>query len=210
MQAFALTTLDKLKGKLGISGAAEDSELEFLIESQSERFTGELCRGHLHYDVAFQDVVDAESGASSMKLSRVPVLSITTIEIMGSDGSFSAVDVNHWVDGRWIIQAGCWAAPSMYASVTRRYRITCAAGWITPQQAIDLALTRTLPRDIEAAVLELCMYEYHLENPANINVKSKKMLSVSKSYDVRHMTQYRDGKLPPKTRAAVRKYRWVV
>ena len=81
--------------------------------------------------------------------------------------------------------------------------VTYAGGFVTPQQdADDVSLTRSLPYDIEEAVIVMAAQRYKSKG-RDMAVTSRKALKASISYD--HQAA---NMLPQIAREAVARYQW--
>lgn len=212
LSSKALTTLDALESELGVSG--EDTYLERLIERASDRFA-QACRRSLHREV---DIVERVEGYGVPRLvvgrsvesissivlitgSTTETIDATTYEIEDADAGFI----------RRI--GGVWGSTAMSQGVLRDrvtdselalWKVTYTGGYVTPQQAADDGtLTRSLPYDIEDAVLEMCVAAYRSKGK-DLSVRSKKLLSGSITYD----TSAR--RMSPSVQAVIDRYREVL
>lgn len=192
LKAHALTTLETLKSELGITDTSKDAKLQRIINAQSRRLASLMGR-NVHHETGLVEKLPGH-GTARLLLSRRPVLEITAIACVEGQQS-TTIDESSYViesedsgfilrlDGLWDTrQAHGFAYEPAAGLPLRLYHVTYTGGWVTPQQAADdNSLARTLPDDIEEAVLALCAQAYK-RGPTQIGIKSQKMLSTSKTY----------------------------
>lgn len=221
LSAYALTTLATLKSELGISGTAEDTRLERLIEVASRRMIGLLNREQVHYVEDRQESVRGV-GNSRLRLQVAPLRSIGSIAFTSDGGvtssTVAATDYTIEDEGlAWVLRlGGLWAYTGDRIGATRDpvpgterpyYLATYTGGWVTPQQAADdVSLTRDLPYDLEDAVIALATARYY-DDGTGLNVKSEKLLAASITYQ-EGVTDTGRAILPAPVQQAVAQYGW--
>lgn len=172
LDATALTTVDALIDELGLTGEQSVTRLERVIMVASARVAAYLDR-RVHYGAAVVEQVPA-TGGGVLLLSRTPALSVASVTYstdggstsstvstsdytleVGADADDNAGILRH-LGGGWGFSGRRVGAPGDPLTGTEAdvYTITYAGGWVTPGQATG-ELARTLPWDLEAAVLDL-------------------------------------------------------
>lgn len=180
LQDNALTTVATLEGVLGISSGSEDDRLNRLINVASDRLEKELGR-----KLARKQVTEkvAGYGTLTLRVSRTPLLSVSSITF--DDEAVSSNDYEIWDAEAGEIRSDCgaWAntarisgvlAPTPIAGTQQKlFEVSYTGGYVTPQQASDTGDTRTLPSDIEQAVIQYAVMLYHGESrPGDIAKES--------------------------------------
>lgn len=148
-----LTTLERVKAVLGISGTGEDTYLDILIPQVSA------------FVCDYLQVAEAEDGSKTLaretlvetfmlrearpllQLARAPVVSITSIyeddgDIALTSDDYQATKASGFLRRMAIGSPGLWCA--------RKVVVTYEAGWVLPDNP-----GRNLPEPIEAAVFDL-------------------------------------------------------
>ncbi len=188
MTTVPLTTLTVLKDELGIVSDAENSYLERLIQRASARLEslcGVVCFG-------LEEVAEHVTGhgTSRIVLARTPVVSIASIELddividsdcyrVEPDTGIVHADGFLWVDTS---RRQGVELESVQGTARPAYLVTYSAGYITPKMVEDDdTLTRTLPYDIEEAVLALAVQSYH-DRGVDQRVSSEGLLDARVSY----------------------------
>lgn len=187
----ALTTLDRVLCEI-VSNKPE------LVESYIEEASEELqtaCDRKFYYDSAKVESVPGHGTRHLLLRENLPLVSITSIAY--DDGiSSDAIDAAEYaIDdaeiGRVRRLIGFWRWTTVASSdITHdpvagleepHYTVTYAGGYVTPQQAVDLALTRTLPYDIERAVVDR-VKDLFLRRTQNVAVSQKSVSKASITY----------------------------
>lgn len=187
----ALTTLAEVAGELGITVDASptvDARLERRIRAASDAFARRANR-------SFEQLVDHIEFVAGFGNSRLSVrehLPVTAIsDVTFDDGlTETAIDSTEfevedgdigWIrnlDGNWSETDVPFVRIDVKPGNTPRlrfWRVTYTGGWVTPQQVkLDGGLTRTLPFDIEEAVIDLVTSSWRQRN-VNSNIKIKRL-----------------------------------
>jgi hypothetical protein len=184
----ALTTLATVKEELGIAVSTWDTMLERYINEASAAVESYVCR-KLYWEADIEEKY-AGYGIRRMVLQRTPLIGTPVVEYLGttvSTDDYEVEDANtgvlfalaNWI---WTTGAVGGITPDPWPGQERKsYTVTYTAGWVTPQQAIDLSVTRTLPYDLEGAVINVVTSKYTTRGkPAN--VQSERILSWSVTY----------------------------
>ncbi len=211
MTTLPLTTLTALKAELSIGDGNQDSYLESLILRASARLES-LCNG-VRFGLRDR-VVDHVVGHShkTLLLEHGPVTSVASVEL----NSYT-VDADDYeiVDERELRHiTGVWKDTSGVAQTTSRrvdsgmkykYKVTYSAGYVTPQMVADSPEpkpARTLPYDIEEAVLALAVQAYR-DKGVNQRVVKQEIMDAKVTY------QSGGAALPACVSAVVSRYgRW--
>lgn len=169
----ALTTVERMQRVDGFA-RIDPSLLEDLIEEASAEFVG-YCGRTFHYQA---DLVERVKGFGTSHLfvsNATPIESITSIAF-GLGATTTTVDTTSYSveDAKLGIirsNGGSWAwtaassqditGDPIAGTELRGYAVTYTGGYITPQQELDSVGARTLPRDIERAVIELTKTLYY-------------------------------------------------
>lgn len=189
----ALTTLDTLKDDLGITVSTYDAKLERIIE-QASAYIATLTDRPLHYIATRVDRVPGY-GTPQLGPLLTPLLSVAQVDAVSQSGDTTVDASTYTIDdaatGLIRKYSGTWSYTGWYSgAATMRpvsgseaptWKVTYACGYVTPQQAVDLAMTRTLPYDLEALCLELCVGLYR-GSGRDTSVKSRKVLDTSITY----------------------------
>ena len=185
----ALTTLETAKSELGITGTSEDDTLSRYINAASD-FCEKYCKVSFYYDAAVVEKV-AGYGSTFLAVSRVPLLSVASIEYRGDEVSSDNYEVHGDGENGFIYASGGWnwtTATSTLLNTSiipgyerKSYTVTYEGGYITPKQEDEAVGTRTLPWDLEGACLGLVSNQYAAQGK-DTSVQSEKLMSWSVSY----------------------------
>jgi len=172
LDATALTTVDALIEELALTGEQSTTRLERAVMVASARVAAYLGR-RVHYGAAVVEGLPA-TGGGVLLLSRTPALAVASVTLstdggatsttiaatdytleVGADGDDNAGILRHLGSG-WGFSGRRVGAPGdpLTGTEAEVYTVTYAGGWVTPAQATG-ELARTLPWDIEGAVLDL-------------------------------------------------------
>jgi hypothetical protein len=186
----ALTTLAKLKTRLGISDSSRDEQLEMAISAASAMIVSYLGRV-LAYSAAVVDRV-AGQGTPELSVSRAPVWSITSIVDDGQtvdSGAYTCVGDDARAGIIRATSGWVWRPGLVGESISRDpvpghealdIVVIYAAGYTTPNQATVSGID-VLPADIEAACLMLATNLYAADG-TDVAVASESLMSYSVSY----------------------------
>jgi hypothetical protein len=197
LKGFALTTLEAVRAELALDeDVATNNLLARYIHAASETFVS-LAGRQVHYLPTVLERV-AGYGRPRLMLSRTPVVSIQSIHFNGSLVPASAYFIEDAEAGFVSFEAGSWAwQPMVNSSVdldpvpgTERlsYAVTYAGGWITPQQELESVGERTLPYDIESAVIDTVSVMFN-QRGKDRTVVSESILSTSVTYSGHTVSQ---------------------
>jgi hypothetical protein len=195
LSANALTTVATLAGELGIStpsgGSAAEADLERRIAVASD--DAEAYCGRPFAKTTVTEKVAGFCGPV-LRLSRYPLISITSVALNGSAVASStwaatpeaddaaAGQLRHLI-GAWEWTAGYQegASPEMRAGTEQRlYAVAYVGGYVLPKD--DGVLTpRTLPYQLEEACLLTCVASYRARG-RDQNIVSESLLSASVTY----------------------------
>ena len=166
--AYALTTLAQAKTELGIPGATttHDAVIERLIDTVSSA-AAEFCERTLHYQAGIAERVPGYGG-QLLYVSRTPIVSITSIELLPSSMSNAGTGTTYAATSYIIRNANAgiifrldgwqWtanyaerltSAPLRPGTEDTRFLVTYAGGYVTRPQGGSV----NLPPEIEQAVL---------------------------------------------------------
>jgi hypothetical protein len=186
----ALTTLARVKTALGISGSTEDSALETIIEGASAAAVN-WCGRTFHRE---DDIEEKLPGYSSMFLSvsRCPIVSVSSIEYDGAELDSSGYEI-HDAGAGMIYGLSGWVWTNAWANApigdvplpgTERklYTVTYNGGYVTPNQvALSTFSTRTLPYDLEDAIVDMVVDKYRSLG-RDSSITSEKVLTGAVTY----------------------------
>ncbi len=173
----ALTTPDRVRRELGVPSFDADTAawVEDSIADLSDEATKILNRGPLHYEAGIEERVSS-GGGQRLFLRRTPLLVLTSVVELPDDGDEDDADdiditdamiLNEGKTGIVFLRSGWPDTGELGTGLDDANRIdsgaptllvTYTAGWVLPGQAADAvgdtpALVRTLPRDLEKAVV---------------------------------------------------------
>lgn len=191
----ALTTVARLVRELKITAPASDSDdyaqLEDLIGEVSDAVESYCSRSFAKAER--MEAVPAYD-TDTIRLTHYPVLTVSEVLFNGA-----AVSAAEWSTTpaeedakagllRNLIGVWSWssnfdssAAPEKHPGHEKRlYTVTYAAGYVLPKDATADS-PRTLPRDLERAVLLACVAEYRRQG-RDPSISSESLLSASVSY----------------------------
>lgn len=195
----ALTTLATAAGELGITpgeDSAVDARLERYITVASDRLAS-MCDRDFHHVEGHTERVGNAGGTYLLVSDHLPVVSIASIEWDDGIGDATTVDDTAYrltddaaKSGMIERVKGAWRSTQVERQEIERkpthrsrplYLVTYTGGWVTPQQvADDDTLTRTLPYDIEDAVVQyVTMRERQRGKDGSVSSKSVGPASVS-------------------------------
>jgi hypothetical protein len=164
--AYALTTLAQAKTELGVVVSTHDAVIERLIDTVSSA-AAEFCERTLHYQTGIAERV-AGYGGQLLYVSRTPIISITSIELLPSSLSVAGTGTTYAATSYTVRNANAgiifrqdgwqWtanfaerltSAPLRPGTEDTRFLVTYAGGYVTRPQGGSV----NLPPDIEQAVL---------------------------------------------------------
>ena len=158
-----LTLLATVKTELSISASTDDTYLERLIETASDMIEA-YCNRTFSYTAAIVETVRSY-GFTDLRVSRMPLKTITSITLDGSTVSSSNYTLHNANAGIIHSRYGWgWSAAVFQAAEyhgmkgTERapYTVTYNGGFVCPAQTG----TRDLPYDIEDACIQLVAARY--------------------------------------------------
>jgi hypothetical protein len=164
--AYALTTLAQAKTELGVTVATHDAVIERLIDTVSSA-AAEFCERTLHYQAGIAERVPGYGG-QLLYVSRTPIVTITSIELLPSSMSNAGTGTTYAATSYTIRNANAgiifrldgwqWtanyaerltSAPLRPGTEDTRFLVTYAGGYVTRPQGGSV----NLPPEIEQAVL---------------------------------------------------------
>lgn len=179
LSTHALTTYDTVKAELGLKDDMAQDAIERLINAASEAM--EKAAGGRHFEYKAGEVeLHRGYGDHRLVLRRTPVTTLTQIRLLELDGSVVATydaagytledaeagfvfrsgsilgtDFPNQRGGwPWTAQAGQGIRSTLIAGTERAsIEVTYDGGYITPEQEAQSVGARTLPYDLEQAVV---------------------------------------------------------
>lgn len=208
----ALTTVARVQVPLG---SVDSAVLEPLIEEASE-YLMSLCNRNLYYATG---AVEYVAGFGDRKLTlkkHVPLLSLSSI-VYDPDDANETIDATdyailgdgnpgwvHRINGNWLwtaTQHGFVSYEPLAGTELPLYKVTYTGGYVTPQQVADAVATpRTLPYDIERAVVDLVVALYR---------RSSRDPSLVRKQVSRAMAEWRSMSDISSVQAVVAKYGYI-
>jgi len=184
----ALTTLSTVKADLGISNVTSDGTLARLINAASD-FVERTCKRSFYYEAARVDTLSGY-GTNNLIVEKAPLLDIASITY--SDGT---VDSDNYsigdADAGLIFNEYGWVwtaqrmdsitLPRIPGTEKESYTVTYEGGYVTPKQEEDAVGTRSLPYDLEDAVIRMVVNRFRRLG-ADTNIASEGLMSYSVSY----------------------------
>jgi hypothetical protein len=179
-------TVIKSELRIASSNTDYDALIERLIMQVSDAFVS-ICDRKFHYTT---DVVEKLRGYGTTRIyvSRTPVVAITSLKVDGSD---YVEDTDYTCDKESgeLYRKGGWpntatqsvgvTYDALPGSEERAIVVTYDGGWVTPEQArADVALTRTLPYDLEGLAIDAVVTLFR-DKGENKAIKSSKFNGVS-------------------------------
>lgn len=210
--AFAL--LDDLKSDLGISGSASDSKLERRILAASELIES-WCGRRFRYQSVVENVKG--EGWPSIAVSRLPVVSITSIVLDGStipSTAYSLVDAEAGrifrVDGwAWTAALIATASPERVTGTEERaFVVTYAGGYVLPNDSNQAPYAS--PVMLPNAIVEACLQwatELHLAAGTRGDVVQEQVGDASIAYAANSIEERRGGQPSPAVTRLLAPYR---
>lgn len=160
----ALTLLATVKAELGLTDTANDALLERYINAASDMFLNMVDRNLVK--TAYTDVKVSGTDLSVLYLPEWPIISVESYESVGSEsyeiinaGQESSHLYTDTVFKRFNKVFGDLSA-TYYGDSILSITISYTAGYCTPKQADESECTRTLPYDIEEAVIAMVVLKY--------------------------------------------------
>lgn len=218
MSTPILSTIEALEVELGIDSGSADALLTALLRRASSRFLTLIRRDAIHYEEGIVD--DLPGGGQELIVSRTPLLAVTSVKPLTLAGvAGDALDASaYWITapgaGLLCASSGVWSSTRLAVGArpdpivgTERpaWRVTYTGGWVTPQQADDdPGLTRTLPEDIEDAVLAMAAALYN-DQGRDLGVASEALLSGRVTYRERRALDAAVGSSSDVVRAYMRR-----
>lgn len=202
----ALTTPKEIRAELGITG-----NVDRLINAASDRVE-RYCQRSFFYEAAR---VDQLPGFADFYLTaeKGPILSVASLKYDGALIDSAEYEIaDDWrirSDSGFTSTAG--TARDFVTNYPKQgsekglYTLTYSCGYVTPAQAADLGLSRSLPYDIEDAVIQLVAMRY-LEIGNNPRVKSERLMSHQVNYGGPSTMDSEDG-IPTTIAATLKGYR---
>lgn len=167
LPASALTTLATVLDELGLAtdGGVQDARLERYIRAASAFVARKCSRAFERVDGIVED--RAGFGLTRLYLDRTPILTVTTLKVNDVALAVTDYELRNAGDERsHLFRSSGWVwSAARYPGITqspapgqekRAIEVTYSGGYVTPQQVVLGAFaTRTLPDDLEDAVIEL-------------------------------------------------------
>lgn len=217
----ALTTWTMAKGELGLTDSSLKDSVLLYINALSAAIA-RYCGREFHYEAARVESV-AGFGGRVLQLAKAPVVTLTSITLDGdtvdvtSDGDVTVLNANA---GQLMKQSGwAWTTCSEQyveerpqpGQERKAYEVTYACGYITPKQEDDGSGTRTLPYDIEYALLRWLAQAVAWKG-RDPTIKSEKLTTWAASYVTPSATSFGAGLAdpPPQVAQLLAPYQWGV
>ncbi len=197
LAAQVLTTLGVVKDELGVVGSTDDAKLERYITAASARVES-FCNRSFFQELGRVDKVPG-FGSFFLLVPKTPIVGAITsilddttvvpVEDYEVDDP-KAGKIRNQRGWRWTVghQRNFIEIEPLPGSEKSLFTITYDGGFVTPQQvvidqalSIPVGLVRTLPDDLEDAVIQLVTLRYR-KRGIDPSIKSTKTLSHSGSY----------------------------
>jgi len=186
----ALTTIDRVRRELSLEADAKtDALLADYINESSDEIASRCSRVF-----AFQEsIVENVKGFGTMRLMvrALPIIAIASIQRDGEIIDAASYFVEDPEAGLIRSLSGSWShsaasvkniVPTLVpSSEALRYRVEYSGGYVTPQQEAEGLGPRTLPGDLERAVIAMVVARYRSRG-RDLSVKSKSALGASVSF----------------------------
>jgi len=194
LDGTALTDLETVKDELGIAHSDDDSSLERYIRQASSIFRS-VTGQNWNYEEGFTESVPGFHTKRLLVHKHLPVESIDKIELdLGTHdmtitaGEYELEDGEAGfirnISGGWQLTEGYYdeIEPNYNSEYQQLYKVTYTGGYVTPVQASNTGGDRTLPYDIEDAIIDLVTTKYR-QKGRDSNVSSESIMSVSIDYE---------------------------
>ena len=195
LAANALTTVARLSRELRITAPSSGDDLAQMEDLISEVSAAvESYCGRSFGRATTTDKLPGY-GTPILKLGRYPLVTIGAVLLDGvavpqeawattpePDDAAAGLLVNIIATWAWTADVTSSAAPEQHPGRERKaYSVTYTAGYVLPKDASPPTTPRTLPYDLERAVLLTCVSEYRSRG-RNLSIASESLLSASVSY----------------------------
>jgi hypothetical protein len=195
LASYALTTVARLCRRLGIAEPTPGSTAEADLHHEINSASSAIAR---YCDRSFVKGTVTEKvrgyGNDTLRLSRYPLISITSVSLSGS-----SVDANAWAttpeqedaeagllrhltdSWEWTADYQVGASPELRTGTERpSYSVVYVGGYVLPGAATELS-PQTLPPELEEACLLTCVAMYRSRG-RDQSVLSESLLSASRTY----------------------------
>ncbi len=190
LAANALTETGIVRDELGINDLSQDSRIDRLINFVSQEMEDD-CGRIFGQGVG---IVELQKGFGStiLILTRPPLTTITEVKIddLVLDATSYSIDdpkagfVRRSDGSIWpwtALRRGDITRDRLPGSEEKAIQVTYTGGWILPKDSLPEAPTRTLPHDIEGAVIDEIVSRFR-QKGRDTRVTSEKALSESISW----------------------------
>jgi hypothetical protein len=165
----ALSTLETFKGFAGVSGNSEDTKLEIILSGASafiEKWSGRRFKKETR-----TEKINPSGDSARMYLRAAPIVSVTSLTFDGA-----VLPTSDYVLAN---EAGFLSKVSGYwAKGVQTAVVVYEGGYVLPKDATEQN-PRTLPYDIELAVLKLATGFYNRSSAEGTNSSSSGGMSVT-------------------------------
>ena len=184
------TTPFEVAAELGIDVGSP--RLPRLIRAASAAVLRYLNRARLHYGAAIVDTIAIPARQVRLLLDTTPIASVASVVLDGAaltSGDWTLEDPDLGILYRsagWTytgaVRPGLQYADPDVGSEQKRLIVTYAGGWVTPAQNLATpSLARTLPYDLEQAVIATVVSLYH-SGATDARIAAESMGSYSATY----------------------------
>lgn len=169
----ALTNVATMEAVLGLASGSADAQLQRVI-NQASAIAESFARRVFYRNTAISEKHAGNDGPI-LVLSQPPINSITSVTYLtGSADDSSTYEIHNANTGEVYKVSGTWGgidwhfgdiSQTVYLGAGRKvWTVVYDGGWYTPKQDDDDgAVTRTLPYDIEQAVIAIAVALYRAE-----------------------------------------------
>lgn len=209
-QVDDLTLVATAAAELGLTvDATVTTVLERLIRVASDAIV-KHCDRPLHYAAAAVEKLKGH-GQPRLVLNRTPLVSVGSIAIDGGEVDADDYSLEDTEAGFIFRESGWQNTGQVSPGISQDFLagteeavvvVTFAGGYVTPYQASSLALTRTLPYDVEQACLETVTALYRRRG-MDPTIASESMGDASVSYFGTNTAIGRRGGVIPDTALAL-------
>lgn len=164
----ALTDLDTVNAELGFTTGVDpirDALLERYINVASQAFQTLIDR--CLAKTVYTGYKAASNNSNNFYLKEYPILSVESFQISGDDYDYEIIETGE--EGSYLYnEDGFVGNARVFGSLTRTYygessldvEVDYTAGYVLPKDAGDPTPIRTLPYDIEDAVINVVIIKY--------------------------------------------------
>ncbi len=182
--AYALTTRQKVKDYLGISGTDKDTLIDQMINGATD-FIESYCGGRRFKSTNYVEIKDG--GKSKLFLNQFPVTALTTVEYRSgtpSNPTWNTYDADSYEQ---YLSEGYLCFYGKLPDIPRGMRVTYTAGYLIDFNN-ETSATHTLPFDLTTVCTQLAAKNVNNSQAEGIQSQSTEGQSVTFDTTLRSLT----------------------